>query len=92
MECPLCQFQCLTHLYYEDALWVICECEARKVPMCVYKPHQEYEEYRKAKRPPESQMQHIKQKCHELFGENIVLDMGMVLVPRHFHSHVLKRG
>jgi hypothetical protein len=59
--------------------------------MCVYKHHQEWEKEGKAKRPPEAQMKHIKEKCYELFGQDILFRMEMRKIPRHFHFHVKKR-
>lgn len=42
VDCPLCNLKKKTHWYYENELFIICDCLSCKVPMYVWKDHDNF--------------------------------------------------
>lgn len=78
MNCPLCNLEMKTRWWYEDELWILCECLTCKVPMFVFKKHEQ---------PTEQQVARAVLMAMARYPGKIV-DHRMRAVPNHYHFHV----
>jgi hypothetical protein len=81
-NCPLCNMEHKTKWYYEDDVWLICDCDSCNMPMIVYRKHLAYEEVEVA------DLHYIINKCMGLFG-HIRFRTEHRKIPDHFHWHII---
>lgn len=84
MGCPLCAAQALTTRYHEDALCWVADCVACRVPMVVWKRHEQ--------RPPPWAERHLREVLAQAavvrFGAGAwEFDDRMRMIPDHYHAH-----
>jgi len=79
-ECSLCKHERITHHYFEDERVWIANCAVHGTPMWVLKRH--------VSQPAPEEVEYGRQKCRELFGENIRF-RGPQTIRDHYHEHIV---
>lgn len=80
MSCDLCRpIARKTKWYYEDDKVSIFDCDQHKIPMWIWHEHK--------RSLDEDELRYGRDKCRELFGEDISF-RGPMSILAHYHEHV----
>ena len=81
MHCDFCEREVKTHLYLEDNICWIVDCESCKIPLVVYKKHGICRDL--------WEQVHMENKARELFGKDCKF-IYETKIKDHFHFHVVR--